>query len=62
MDHLLFLSYEDDDVTQLLIELIQHLFDMFGLSITKKNYILTPSKSLEYFGHIVNVNGTLSLS
>ena len=62
MDDLLFLSYEDDDATQNLIELILHLFDMFGLSINKKKSVLTPSKCLEYLGHIVNVNGTLALS
>lgn len=35
---------------------------MFGLSINKKKSILNPSKVLEYLGHIVNVNGILSLS
>jgi hypothetical protein len=61
MDDLLFLSYEDDSTTTTLIELLRHLFDMFGLTINEKKSALVPASSVEFLGYVVSVNGTLTL-
>ncbi len=43
MDDLLFVSYENDADTAKLINLICHLFDMFGLTINRAKSVLVPA-------------------
>lgn len=62
MDDLLFVSYEDDANTAALIALVQHLFDMFGLTINKEKSVLTPSASVDFLGYTVSADGVLAVS
>jgi hypothetical protein len=62
LDDFLLVSYEDEARTASLMDLLGHLFHIFGIKINLAKSVLQPVKCVEYLGYYIYADGQISIS